>query len=557
MSSGEIKHAGDDVKTVASNDAPASISDEKQGTYYSSLGAAAREPADLKRGLNGRHTALIALASGIGTGLFLGSGSALSTAGPLGILIGYAIMGLIVAAVAFISAETAGYLPVSGGFIRHVPLFTDKALGVTVGYTFWYLLSITAAAEIVAASQLIAFWRPDLNIAIFISVFLVLLFVFNMLPVRFYGEMEFSFGMLKSLLIIGLIFAGLLVDWGASPSGEYIGGRNWHPDPVKTYLVEGSTGRFLAIWNVLINAAFAMGNIQVATSAAGEVQNPRVNVPKAMRRVFYRIFLFYIISLLVVGLILNSNDSRIGTSSGTAGSPFVLAFETAGIKVLPSIINAVVITSAFSSGNGVLFLASRTLVGLAADGYAPKVFLKTNRFNSPYLAVMISFLFAPLAYLNCGSSATPATVFGWFVNLIATAGLIIWCVICFAYVRFYYGMKARGISRDELPYKSWGQPYCAIAAGIMCFLITFFSGFATFFPGNFSASAFLSNYIACFVVPALYIVLKFTIKSPWQTYDMMDFSEMEAIREERVYNEAHPKRRSPFWRRMMEKFADE
>lgn len=242
-------------------------------------------------------------------------------------------MGLIVAAVAFISAETAGYLPVSGGFIRHVPLFTDKALGVTVGYTFWYLLSITAAAEIVAASQLIAFWRPDLNIAIFISVFLVFLFVFNMLPVRFYGEMEFSFGMLKSLLIVGLIIAGLLVDWGVSPSGEYIGGRNWHPDPVKEYLVGGSTGRFLAIWNVLINAAFAMGNIQVATSAAGEVQNPRVNVPKAMRRVFWRIFLFYIISLLVVGLILNSNDSRIGTASGTAGSPFVLAFESAGIKV--------------------------------------------------------------------------------------------------------------------------------------------------------------------------------------------------------------------------------
>lgn len=290
-------------------------------------------------------------------------------------------MGLVVAAVAFISAETAGYLPVSGGFIRHVPLFTDKALGVTVGYTFWYLLSITAAAEIVAASSLVTFWRPDVNLAIFISVFLVLILLFNMLPVRFYGEIEFSFGLLKSLLIMGLIFAGLLVDWGASPTGEYIGGKNWHPDPVKEYLVEGSTGRFLAIWNVLINAAFAMGNIQITTSAASEVQNPRVNVPKAMRRVFWRIFLFYIVSLLVVGLILNSNDPRIGTASGTAGSPFVLAFKTARIKVLPSIINAVVITSAFSSGNGVLFLASRTLVGLAADGYAPKFLLKTNRFS--------------------------------------------------------------------------------------------------------------------------------------------------------------------------------
>jgi amino acid transporter len=290
-------------------------------------------------------------------------------------------MGLVVAAVAFISAETAGYLPVSGGFIRHVPMFTDKALGITVGYTFWYLLSITAAAEITAASSLIAFWRPDLNLAIFISVFLVLILLFNLLPVRLYGELEFTFGIIKSLLIVGLIFAGLLVDWGASPSGEYIGGKNWHPSPINEYLVSGSTGRFLAVWNVLINAAFAMGNIQIATSAASEVKNPRVNVPKAMRRVFWRIFIFYISSLFVVGLILPSSDPRIGTASGTAGSPFVLAFQTAGIKVLPSIINAVVITSAFSSGNGVLFLASRTLVGLSADGVAPKIFLKTNRFG--------------------------------------------------------------------------------------------------------------------------------------------------------------------------------
>lgn len=363
------------------------------------------------------------------------------------------------------------------------------------------------------------------------------------------------FGILKSLLVVGLIFAGLLVDWGASPSGEYIGGKNWHPDPINEYLVGGATGRFLAVWNVLINAAFAMGNIQIATSAAGEVKNPRVNVPKAMRRVFWRIFLFYIISLLVVGLILNSHDPNIGTS-GTAGSPFVIAFQNAGIKVLPSIINAVVITSAFSSGNGMLFLASRTLWGLAADGYAPKIFLKTNRLGSPYLAVLASFILAPLAYLNCGSS-TPITVFNWFVNLISTAGLIIWCVICFAYVRFYYGMQARGISRDELPYKSWGQPYAAIAAGIMCFLIVFFSGFSVFFPGNFSASSFLSNYIACFVCPALYIILKFTIKSPWQTHDTMDFSEMESIRAERAYNEAHPKQKSPIWRRVVEKFTDE
>jgi amino acid transporter len=184
----------------------------------------------------------------------------------------------------------------------------------------------------------------------------------------------------------------------------------------------------------------------------------------------WRILIFYLFSLLVVGLILDSQDPRIGKASGTAGSPFVLAFQAAGIKALPSIINAVVITSAFSSGNGVLFLASRTLVGLASDGVAPKWLLKTNRLGSPYLAVCASAIFLPLAYLNC-SGSTPAIVFGWFINLIAVAGLNVWLIICIAYLRFYYGLKKQGISRNELPYKSWGQPYCAYATGVFCFLV--------------------------------------------------------------------------------------
>lgn len=141
--------------------------------------------------------------------------------------------------------------------------------------------------------------------------------------------------------------------------------------------------------------------------------------------------IFYILSLLVVGLILNSSDPRIGKASGTAGSPFVLAFQTAGIKALPSIINAVVITSAFSSGNGVLVLGSRTLIGLANDGFAPKWLTKTNRFGAPYLAVAVTSIFLPLAYLNCGSS-TPATVFGWFINILGeflnTESLLPWQV---------------------------------------------------------------------------------------------------------------------------------
>jgi L-asparagine transporter-like permease len=138
-----------------------------------------------------------------------------------------------------------------------------------------------------------------------------------------------------------------------------------------------------------------MGNMQITTIGAGEVQNPRVYVPRAMRRIFYRLALFYVMSILVVGLILPSDDPNLG-GGGTANSPFVLAFKNAGVKAVPGIINVVVITSAFSSGNGVLFLASRVLLGLAADGHAPKVLLRTNQYGTPWVAVLVSFVLAPL-----------------------------------------------------------------------------------------------------------------------------------------------------------------
>jgi yeast amino acid transporter len=194
-------------------------------------------------------------------------------------------------------------------------------------------------------------------------------------------------------------------------------------------------------------------------------------------------------SLLMVGLILPADDPRIGTASGTAGSPFVLAFSSVGIKVLPSIINAVVITSAFvsrstppyhavadlsaeplpqSSGNGVLFLASRTLLGLSAQSKAPKIFLRTNRFGCPYVAVGFCSLLMPLAYLVLGNS-TSNQVFNWLVNIIAVSGLMMWCAICVGYLRFYYGLRAKGISRDELPYKSPFQPYAACELKIFSF----------------------------------------------------------------------------------------
>lgn len=234
------------------------------------------------------------------------------------------------------------------------------------------------------------------------------------------------------------------------------------------------------------------------------------------------------------------DSEALSVSTGTAASsPFVIAFQAAGIKVLPSIINAVVCTSAISSGSACIFLASRTLYGLSADGHAPKIFMKCNRLGTPWYAVGLSVLPSPLVYMVVSNQAS--IVFGWFVNITTVAGLIGWVVIEVTYLRFFYALKKQGISRDgerflrapdlaitntfvALPYKSPLQPYVAWITGFIVFLIIFFSGinsysdndcrlltyhpgYAVFFPGNFTASGFLTYYINIAIFIGTFILI--------------------------------------------------
>lgn len=251
------------------------------------------------------------------------------------------------------------------------------------------------------------------------------------------------------MLIIGLIIAGIIVDLGGVKGQDRLGFRYWKsPGPFVAHLVPGPTGNFLGFWSTLISAAYSYANVQVVALAGAETRDPRRIIPRALRLTFWRVLVFYVLSMFVVGLIVPSDDPNLGVSTGTAEqSPFVIAFTSAGIKVLPSIINAVVCTSAFSCGSSCVFLASRTILGMAEEGHAPKVFLRTNRFGNPYFAVGISLVFLPLVYLSLGSSSS--VVFGWFVNITTVAGLIGWTVICGTYLRFFYGMRWQGISRDR------------------------------------------------------------------------------------------------------------
>jgi yeast amino acid transporter len=246
-------------------------------------------------------------------------------------------------------------------------------------------------------------------------VFGLLLVASNIFLVRIYGETEFVFATLKIMLVIGLNLMALVLVCGGGPNHHAYGFQYWrNPGPLVQYLeIKGSLGRFLGFWTVFGNAVYAYSGVETISLAAAETKSPRQNIPIAAKRIFWRVAIFYVLSIFFVGMLVPSNDDQLlsGTGAGAARSPFVIAATRAGVKVVPSIINFVVLTSAFSAGNSGLLNSSRTLYGLALEGKAPKIFTRVSRFGIPYVAVIFMSLWIALGYMSLSNGAS--TVFAW------------------------------------------------------------------------------------------------------------------------------------------------
>ncbi|KAI0428697.1 amino acid permease [Xylaria sp. FL1042] len=471
-----------------------------------------RNVGTLERKLKSRHVQFMALSGAIGTGLFVGSGQVISLAGPLSAFLAYLITAFNVYCVVHSLGEMATYLPLPGAVPVYAARYVDEALGFAVAWNYWWQIAIGVPIEVTVSVVIVDYWPNDVPTAALITLFLFTLVIVNCLPVRVYGEAEFVFGAIKLTTIVGLLLLMFIITLGGTPNGERIGFRYWeNPGPMNEYLVGGSLGRFLAFIKVFIQATFSYGGSEMVVIASGETENPRRNIPKAIRRVFWRVALFYVLAIFLVTLCVSSMDPRlldaIRTSApGAASSPFVIAIENGGIAVLPSIINAVILSSAWSAGNSFFYASTRVLYSAALDGKAP-AFLAFERWGVPYACVGATTLLSLLAYLNVSNRGE--NVFFWFSNLSAVSTLIIWSSVCITYLRFYYGLRHNGIARDSLPYKAPLQPFLAYFALCFCVIVAFFNGFDAFFPGKFSAKTFVPPYIDVPIFLALVLGYKF------------------------------------------------
>ena len=396
----------------------------------------------------------------------------------------------------------ATYIPIAGAFTSYATRFVDPSLGFGMGWIYWFSWSITFALELTATGLIIQYWEKSVPIAIFIAVFWVVITGLNLLPVSFYGEIEFWFSSIKVITVLGFMIFAICINAGAGQLG-YLGFRYWKdPGAFAPYLLEVigedkvSTAKFIGFWAVLIQAGFSYQGTELVGIAAGETENPRKTVPRAIKTTFYRILFLFVLTIFFIGILIpHTNDSLISDASDASASPFVIAAKLAGVQHLPGIINAVLLTVVLSAANSNVYSGSRILIGLAQEGFAPRFFMKTTNGGVPVYAVLATSAIGLLGFLNVSNNG--AVVFQWFQNISSIAGFISWTCINACHIRFIRVLAHRGIDRNDLPYKAPLQPYLSWYGLFFNILIIITQGFTAFLPWD--TSNFFISYISLII----------------------------------------------------------
>ncbi|KAJ5645862.1 hypothetical protein N7490_002234 [Penicillium lividum] len=491
------------------------INEEEKG-----LAGEMNQLPELQRRLKSRHLSMIAIGGTIGTGLFIGSGTAIAYAGPVGALLAYIFVGSIVYSVMVSLGELATFLPIPGAFTTYATRLVDPSLGFAMGWIYWFSWASTFALELTATGMIIQYWEDSVPIAVFIAVFWVLIIALNMMPVSYYGETEFWLSSVKVVTVVGFMIFAICMNAGVGKEG-YIGFRYWvHPGPFNAYLLtnpdQAALAKFIGFWAVLIKAGFSYQGTELVGIAAGETQDPRKTIPSAIRKSFFRIIFFFILTIFFIGIVVPSSDKRLTGSEGSGASasnansaPFVIAAKRAGVNVLPSLINAVLLTVVLSAANSNVYSGSRILVGLSSEGFAPRCFTRTTKWGVPYLSVGFTGLFGLLGFLNVSNAGS--TVFNWLMQIAGLAGFITWTSLIICHLAFMNVLKARGISRDSLPYKASWQPYLSWYGLFFNVLIIITQGFTSFIP-SFSVTDFFIDYLSLILFAVLYFGHKFIMR---------------------------------------------
>lgn len=440
----------------------------------------------LKRGLKARHMQMIAIGGSIGTGLFVASGGTISEAGPGGALVAYALIGIMVLLLMQSLGEMSARLPVAGSFQTYATVFVNRHFGFAIGWNYWFNWAITVAAELVAAGIVMSYWFPDVPGWIWAAIFLVLLTGLNALSSKAFGEGEYWLAAIKVITVIVFLICGFAMIFGII-GGSSPGFSNW---------TEGDApfvGGWLSIVSVFMIAGFSFQGTELVGVAAGEAENPQRDVPKAIKTIFWRIMLFYIGAIFVIGMLIPYLDPSLLSSeaSDIATSPFTLVFERAGIAFAAALMNAVILSAILSAGNSGLYASARMLYSMAKDGKAPKIFARLNKRGVPVPAMLLTASVGLFGFLTAIIGQGEA--YTWLLNVSGLSGFIAWVGIAVSHYQFRKAYIASGQSLAELPYKAPLFPLGPILAFVILLVVIAGQNYQAVLDGNLLQMA--SSYV--------------------------------------------------------------
>jgi len=441
---------------------------------------------ELKSGLTTRHIRFIALGSAIGTGLFMGSSSAIQTAGP-SIILAYLIAGVMAYMVIRAMGEMILHRPVKGYFGEHASEYIHPLAGYLTGWMFALSLILVCIADVSAFAIYMKFWFPAVDAWIWVTAIILFIGALNLCAVKVFGEMEFWLSIIKVSAIIAMIGGGLsIILFGfGTKSGSSTGISNlWQHGG---FFPNGVGGLIASLTMVV----YAFGGIEIIGITASEAKEPKTAIPRAINQVPARILVFYVLSMFVLMSIFPWNEI------GSGGSPFVLIFDNLGFTYAAHILNFVLISAMVSAVNSDVFATGRMLFGMAKQGQAPKGFASVSRHGVPWLTVLLI-----VAAMGVGVLLNYLIPEEAFV-LVASAGTFafvwVWLMILIAQLRMRRTLTSEQVSKLRFPVLL--HPFGTLAGiGFMLFLFGGMAWFESSRPALWVGLAWLGFFTLCYFI---------------------------------------------------------
>ncbi|ALA24019.1 lysine transporter [Piscirickettsia salmonis] len=476
----------------------------------------------LQRNLKPRHLIMLALGGTIGTGLLLASGGAVHSGGPGGAILGYLLVAVIVLFVMTSLGELTAFSPTTGSFCDDAARYVDPSFGFAMSWNYWLNWVFVVASEVIAAGLVMQFWFPHVDVWIWSALFFLLILAINLVAVKLYGEVEYWIAFIKVAAVIIFITVGTLMIFGLVGSQGSVGFDNITLGDAPFH--HGLFGFF----SVFLIAGYSFQGVELMGVAAGEADEPKKTIPKAVKTVFWRIVLFYILAIAVISFLIPYTDSNlVNAHSSVASSPFTIVFENAGIKFAASLMNLVVITAILSAANASMYTASRMLWHMGKAKEASGSFQRVNKYGVPVIGVIVTALISVVLIL--ASTYHGGLIFSWLVNMVSYAGYIAWFGICLSHYRFRRAYLLQGKDVNQLPYRSRWFPFAPITAMVLIIAILIGQEVMDIINNEASFSGFIINYCGIVLFLVLVIIHKFIKKNKLIPLNNIELTEESVV----------------------------